>query len=144
MAAIIDRIKQLYKEHREVISYLFFGGLTTVVNFASFYIFNDILEIGELYSNVIAWFISVFFAYITNNLYVFQGRGGSFSENIKKIVSFYSFRAVSGGIDQLMFWLLVLQLGMNEYLAKVIISVVVIILNYIFSKLFIFRKKSAE
>ena len=82
-------IKKLYKKYEEVILYVVFGGLTTLVNFVSFWVFNKILgEKFYLVSNVIAWFISVVFAYVTNKLWVFESKSWAFKILLKEVPEF--------------------------------------------------------
>ena len=82
-------IKKLYKKYEEVILYVVFGVLTTLVNFVSFWVFNKILgEKFYLVSNVIAWFISVVFAYVTNKLWVFESKSWAFKILLKEVPEF--------------------------------------------------------
>ena len=95
----------------------------------------------ELYiSNIIAWILSVLFAYITNKLFVFESKNKSKTENLKEMVSFFGFRVLSLVFDMGCMFLLVDILRIGELISKVLSNILVIILNYIFSKLFIFKK----
>ena len=148
-------ISNLLKKYKELITYVIFGGLTTVVNLVSFKLFNIIL--GEEYyliSNVIAWFIAVIFAYVTNKLFVFESRSWKANVIIKEIISFFAARVFSLGIEELGLWILVDLLRFDTYsisifgiviggkmIAKIVLAVIVVVLNYIFSKLVIFKKK---
>ena len=128
-----------FNKYREVLSYLLFGGLTTLVNIVSFFVLRKInLEI--FVSNGIAWFISVLFAFITNKLFVFESKGKSKKENIRELVSFFGFRLLSLAIDMVAIYLFIDVLSINELVSKVLANIIVIIVNYIFSKLFIFKK----
>ncbi len=148
-------ISNLFKKYKELITYVIFGGLTTVVNLISFKLFNVILgEEHYLISNVIAWFIAVVFAYVTNKLFVFESRSWEIKIIRKEIISFFAARVFSLGIEELGLWILVSLLHFDTYsitlfgiviggkmIAKIVLAVVVVILNYIFSKLVIFKKK---
>ena len=148
-------ISNLFKKYKELITYVIFGGLTTVVNLISFKLFNVILgEEHYLISNVIAWFIAVVFAYVTNKLFVFESRSWEIKIIRKEIISFFAARVFSLGIEELGLWVLVSLLHFDTYsitlfgiviggkmIAKIVLAVVVVILNYIFSKLVIFKKK---
>lgn len=151
-------MKKLIEKYKELILYVIFGGLTTLVNFASFKIFNMIL--GEEYyliSNVIAWFISVIFAYVTNKLFVFESRSWKAKIISKEIFSFFTARIFSFAVEEFGLYALVDLLGFDKYsidifgfvlggkmISKIILAVIVVILNYFFSKLVVFRKKNKE
>ena len=119
----------------EVLSYLFFGGCTTLINILTFWLLR-VLKVGVYASNVVAWIISVLFAFITNKLFVFESKGNT----IKQGVSFFAFRIISLLFDMGIMYLLIDVLNINDLLSKVIANIVVIIINYVFSKVFIFKK----
>ena len=130
-------IKKLYKQHREVIQYLIFGVLSTLVNFVTYYILkfvfgNYYIRIDKLF-NAIACVISIIFAYVTNRTWVFQSKAKGFKNIVKEMISFFSCRAFTMVLDTLIFW--------NDFIVKCISQVVVIVLNYVLSKLIVFRKK---
>lgn len=126
--------------NREIISYLVFGVLTTIVNYASYELCKW-LGIHYTASTVIAWVLAVAFAYITNKLYVFESKSFEKSLLIKEITAFVGCRLFSGLCD-LGFMIAAVELiGMNDSVAKLAANIFVVIINYIFSKLFIFRKK---
>lgn len=126
-----------YNKFREGLLYLFFGGCTTLVNIISFFVLRK-LKISIYISNIIAWFISVVFAFITNKLFVFESRGKSLKETFKEGVSFFLFRVVSLLFDMGIMYILIDLLSSNEMISKIISNIFVIIINYVFSKLFIF------
>ncbi|MCD8158457.1 MAG: GtrA family protein [Clostridiales bacterium] len=139
-------IKKLY--NNEVIRYLFFGGLTTVVSLGSYWLFSYLLSVeGEIstlniqISNFLSWIFAVAFAYITNKIFVFKSK--SFKPNflLREISSFVSARVFSLVVEAV--WLLVTTtlLGLNDKIAKLIGQIIVVIINYVLSKLFIFKKK---
>lgn len=131
--------------------YVVFGILTTLVNFAAFYLFS--IALGDnlyLVSNALAWIIAVVFAYATNKLVVFRATRGSKASLLRECAEFLAARVLSLGIEELGLLLLIGALGMGdlhfyfisgEMIAKVIISVIVVKLNYIFSKYIIFKKQ---
>ena len=121
----------------EVVLYIFFGVLTTVVNIGSFAIITSCFKLEENISNAIAIILAVLFAYFTNKYLVFEAQGRSFAEFCKFVLSRVFTLAVSLAGDALLCGVL----NMNKYLAKLIIAVVVVILNYITSKLLVFTKK---
>ena len=127
----------LYKKYKEIIMYLIFGILTTVVNIVVYFIASNVLNINYLISNATAWFLSVLFAYVTNKLYVFES---SSKEFIKEIVAFFFFFLATGILDMFLMWLFVTVASLNDVVVKIFVNILVIIMNYIFSKLFVFRK----
>lgn len=134
-----DNHTSWYNKYKEELWYLFFGVLTTLVNIVSFFVLR-LFNIEIYISNVIAWVLAVIFAFITNKLLVFNSRGKSKKENFKELISFFFFRVLSLGIDMGTMYLLIDVLSSSEIVAKVVANIVVIVLNYIFSKLFIFKK----
>lgn len=138
----MEKIKELYNKYKEVINYLIFGVLATIVNFVSYYISARIFNIDEVVSSGISWFLSVLFAYITNRIFVFESRKSGVKEIIKEMVSFFLARVLSGILcDVGTFALMVKVLHINDIFAKVVTQVMVVVVNYVFSKVFIFRKE---
>ena len=139
----MEKIKELYNKYKEVINYLIFGVLATIVNFVSYYISARIFNIDEVVSSGISWFLSVLFAYITNRIFVFESRKSGVKEIIKEMVSFFLARVLSGILcDVGTFALMVKVLHINDFFAKVVTQVMVVVVNYVFSKVFIFRKEA--
>ncbi len=148
-------MKKLIDKYKELILYVIFGGLTTLVNLITLKIFNLILgDEKYLVSNVIAWFVSVIFAYITNKLFVFESKSMKLNVVGKELVSFFSARIFSLIVEEIGLYLLVDVANLGDtvieifgigiggiMISKVILAVVVVILNYIFSKFLIFKKK---
>lgn len=127
----------MLKKYKEIILYLIFGVLTTIVNIASFYILADILKINWIVSNVAAWILSVLFAYFTNKTYVFESKNKNI---IKEFISFIICRVLSLGIDMVFMFILIDLLSVSNLISKIIVNVIVVIANYIFSKFLIFKK----
>ena len=139
-------IKRFFQN--ETLSYLFFGCATTAVNWISYTFFVSVLHLGVTPSNIAAWCISVAFAYVTNKLFVFKSKDTNATSIFKELSLFVSSRLVSGAIEILGVPFLI-GIGLNQsifniegMLAKVSISVIVVIANYIFSKLIVFKKRS--
>lgn len=132
-------IKELIKKYKEIIMYLVFGVLTTLVNIVSFYIM-DKCNINLYVNNTIAWILSVLFAYITNKLFVFESKSLEPKIVIKEGLSFFGFRLISYFMDMLCIFIMVDIFSINKMISKIVGNVIVIIANYIFSKLFIFKK----
>lgn len=139
-----DKIKELFEKYREMIMYLLFGGLTTVVSFSVYYIFNKPLGVSALLSNIISWVASVTFAFVTNKLFVFDSKDRSVEKVAKEALSFYGCRLFSGFVETAFIWLTVDILGWNSMIMKLVVSVFVVIANYFFSKIFVFKKSKEE
>lgn len=134
-----DNNTSWYNKIKEVIWYGFFGVLTTLVNIISFY-FLDKTGMNVYLNNFIAWFLSVLFAFITNKLYVFNSKSLDKKVVIKEICSFFFFRILSLGIDMAGMYICISLLNIGKMISKIIMNIIVIVANYIFSKIFIFKK----
>lgn len=130
--------------NRETILYLVFGILTTIINVAVCGLLCDLLQWDVLVANIIAWVLSVIFAFITNKIFVFNSKTTDKKILLKETISFLIARLVSLGFDMLAIWLMVDLGNINVWVGKIISNVIVVILNYIFSKLFIFNNKNAK
>ncbi len=136
----MNSLLNIYTKYKEVILYLVFGVLTTIVSFVSYYFCSDILQIHYLISNIISWVLAVAFAYVTNRIWVFESKSDSLNEVLKEMFAFVNCRLLSGVIDMGVMFLLVDALKINDLYAKLFTQVIVVVLNYIFSKLIIFKK----
>lgn len=128
-----------YHKYKEVLLYLFFGGCTTLVNIVSFLILRY-LNINLYASNVIAWLISVFFAFVTNKLFVFESDSKDIKKTFIECIYFFGCRLLSLLFDMGIMYLLVNVLNVNEVISKIVSNIFVIIINYFFSKLIVFKK----
>lgn len=135
----MGKVLYLYKKYKEILLYLFFGVLTTIVSLSTYYFFSEILEIHYLISNVFSWIFAVLFAYITNRLWVFKIKNNDIKSILKEMFAFINCRLLSGAIDMVVMFLLVDILIVNSMYAKLITQIIVVILNYIFSKLIVFK-----
>lgn len=142
-----QRLAKLYKLHREKLHYLFFGGATTLVNWCVYALLVRLGGRSVETGNTIAWAVAVVFAFVTNKLWVFESRSWRPKLVLREAAAFLGARAVSGLVELAGVPLLVRLglgyplLGIEGFAAKAVVSVAVIILNYIFSKLFVFRGK---
>ena len=122
---------------KEVIYYLFFGVLTTLIDAIVFYIFNNIFKINYIISTIIAWSFAILFAYITNKSWVFKSKENS--NILKEFISFVSFR-IASLIMSIIFMIIFIEiLSINEFISKLMVNVFVVIANYFFSKILIFK-----
>ena len=134
-------IKKLFDRifNRETITYAVIGVFTTVVNFTSFHLLSNIFEIPNLISNIIAWILAVTSAYITNKTVVFLSKSHNTREEAIKVTKFFGARLISLGVEELGILLFVELYNFPNMIVKAGLAVIVIILNYIFSKLYIFN-----
>lgn len=134
-----------YKKYDEIINYLIFGALTTVVTIITYAIFTSTFLSAKTaldiqIANVLSWIIAVTFAYLTNRKYVFKSKAQG-SKRIKEIINFFLARISSLIIEMLFMYVTVTLLSYNDLICKVIAQVIVIVFNYICSKLIIFKKE---
>lgn len=141
---MLQRIKILLMRYREVLSYLFFGVLTTVVNYIVYLPVYNMLGFSAALSNAIAWVVAVAFAYVTNKPFVFKSHDWSAKTVIPELTKFVSCRIASGVAETLILLVTVDFLRWNGNVWKLITSVLVVILNYIASKLVVFRDTRAQ
>ena len=148
-------IKNLLKKHKELILYVIFGVLTTIVNFGVFWIFTKLLgEECYLVNNAIAWVAGVVFAFVTNKIFVFNSKSKKIKVVFKELAEFFGARLFSFGVEEGGMLLFISVLGMGEksfeflgitftgqIVVKIALAVIVVILNYFFSKFIIFKKK---
>ncbi len=140
------KLSAIFKKHREIIMYLIFGVLTTLVSLVSYSLFVELLPLSITAASAISWIIAVSFAFVTNKLFVFESSSRETATVIREALSFFAARILSGIVEiflpELLFKLgLDFSLfGVKGLLAKIIVNIIVIILNYIFSKLWVFRK----
>lgn len=124
---------------REIISYLFFGVLTTVVNFVVYFGMVK-ARVDYRISTAAAWLISVLFAFVVNKIFVFQSGNMQLVYVFKELFSFAACRALSGVMEMAFMIVMVSWMGVGEYISKLLVSIIVMIVNYVLSKFFIFKK----
>ena len=146
-------MKKLILKYKEIILYIFFGGITTLINWAAYaimsYLFSNISSFDDetivIYSNIIAWIIAFIFAFFVNKFFVFENKN---KDNIKReFFNFFLSRTFTGVLEIVLVPFLV-HIGINQtifgvkgFVSKIIVTVIVTILNYVFGKL-VFKKKS--
>ena len=137
---MVQKIKNLVQKHRDILSYLFFGGLTTVGNYLVYLPCYNLLNLSAAVSNAIAWAVAVAFAYLTNKPFVFRSHDWSLKTVVPELTKFVTCRIGSGLLETGILFLCVDLLAWNGNVWKLITSVLVVILNYIASKLLVFKK----
>lgn len=138
---LVSKIKELINKYMDIILYGVFGVLTTVVNIVSYWIMAHPLGMGTMVSTVIAWVLAVLFAYFTNRKWVFHSKATGTQAIMKEIGSFFACRIVTGVVDWACMFLFVEVLVFNDVIVKVFANIFVIILNYVASKLIIFKRR---
>lgn len=136
----MKKIMELVKKHWDIVSYLVFGVLTTVVNYAVYLPCYNLLGLSAAVSNVIAWVAAVAFAYLTNKPWVFKSHDWSAKVVIPELAKFVACRVGSGVLETGIIFVFVDLMGLDGNVFKLITSVLVVILNYIGSKLLVFKK----
>ena len=133
----MDKIKKILSS--EGARYIIFGALTTFVNVLTYFALNKV-GIQYIISNIFAFILSTIFAFITNKIYVFASKTWEIKNVIRECITFLASRLVSFLLDTSLLIFLVENISMNDFIAKCIVNIVVIIVNYIFSKFFVFKK----
>lgn len=138
---MVNKIRDLIVKYWDIISYLFFGVCTTIVNYMIYLPCYNLLGISATVSNMIAWVVAVAFAYLTNKPFVFKSHDWSKATVIPELTRFIGCRIGSGAAETLILFLAVDLLGWNGNIWKLITQIMVVVLNYIGSKLLVFTKK---
>lgn len=136
----MDKIRSLITKYWDILTYLVFGVLTTVVNYIVYLPVYNILGLSASLSNAIAWVVAVAFAYLTNKPFVFKSHDWSRQTVIPELTKFVSCRVASGAMETVILLLTVDILGWNGNIWKLMTQVMVVVLNYVFSKLIVFKK----
>lgn len=150
---IFDKIMKLpglriltpfYKKYKEMLLYLFFGGLAFVISILSYGIADVVLGINELIANIISWILAVLFAFFTNRVWVFQSATHSGREFAIQMANFFGGRVVTLIVEEVIILVFITILGFPSIPVKVAAQIVVIVLNYIISKFWVFKKKNED
>ena len=136
---MVRRLWSILNNHRQILLYLVFGGLTTAVNYVVYFPLFYWVQLSAALSNIIAWVAAVIFAFITNKPFVFKSNNWSAAVLLPELGKFISCRVFSGLLETVMLGITVDYLGWHGLSMKLIISVIVIVVNYVASKLFVFR-----
>lgn len=138
---MVEKIFDIYKQFKEQILYIVFGVLTTAINIVSFFACTRVIGLGLIPSNIIAWILSVLFAFVTNKIYVFDSRNYTVSVVLRELIDFTVSRGATGLLDLGLMYLFVSVIGIEDMISKIVINIIVIILNYILSKVYVFKDK---
>jgi putative flippase GtrA len=129
---------------KELVNYAVFGVLTTIINLIVYALFTKVLSADYKLSITVAWLLSIIFAFVTNKLYVFKNNGSRLTSLSKEFFLFFLIRLSSLCLDIILMIVLVQNVRMNDFLAKIIVNFIVIAVNYLASKYVVFMKKTSE
>ncbi|MCC8356288.1 MAG: GtrA family protein [Oscillospiraceae bacterium] len=146
----MQKLKALLIKYREAVSYLIFGGLTTLVSLGTYALFVGALGLPPTGGNALSWVCAVAFAFVTNKLWVFRSERRGLAAWLLEAAKFTAGRLATGAVE--LFGLpLLMRMGLDQTIfgiegaaAKVVVTVVIIVLNYFISKFLVFRKKTGE
>lgn len=138
--SFLEKVRLLIDKYWDILLYLFFGVLTTLVNFLVYFPLYNWIHLSGTLSNLIAWAVSVAFAYLTNKPFVFKSHDWSAKTVIPELSKFVGCRVGSGALETLVIFVTVDLLAWNGNIMKVLVSVAVVILNYVASKWFVFKQ----
>lgn len=129
------------KKYRQILAYLFWGGGTTLVNFVTYFLFTQLIAPNIVTANIVAWAVSVLFAFFVNKVLVFHSGCWKPDRLIPEFIKFVGSRVFSGALETGLLWICVDGLSLDDRLMKVLVSILVMVSNYLLSKLFIFSHK---
>ena len=150
----LKKFEPMYRKNKEILLYLFFGAWTTVISFVSFFIAAALIKLPDIsifgmpvdtavtVSNIISWICAVTFSYVTARIWVFESTAHGGKAVFKEALVFYGGRVFTLIVETVMMNVGVQALSINENIMKIIASIVVLILNYVISKLLVFKKTS--
>ena len=141
MVSKMEFIKNLLIKHKSFIMYAVFGVLTTLINMAAYYVLYNVLSWSNLASTALAWFVAVVFAFVTNKKWVFDSQSMEAKVLLYELFSFFLCRIATGAFDMVVMYVAVDVMHANEMFWKLTANVLVILLNFVASKLIIFKKK---
>ena len=134
-------IVKIYHKYKEAIDYLFWGGVAFVLSMVLFYLFANVMNIYEQIANIISWVICVIFTYLTNRIFVFQSKVKGFWNIVKEFKDFVMARLLTLVMENAILYVMIDLLTIDNMISKLVGQFVVIVSNYILSKLWIFKKQ---
>ena len=137
----LNIFEDVYKKYKEVLLYLFFGGMTTVISIGSYSYCDVGLHIDPLVANIISWILAVLFAYVTNKIWVFSTQTYGIGELFSEMIHFFGGRLFTLVLEEVILFIFINKLHFNSILVKIAVQFMVLVLNYMISKLLVFRRK---
>lgn len=138
-----ETIRGLLRKHRELFSYVFWGAATTVVNYATYFLLTEGLQVYYLTSNIIAWVVSVLFAYFVNKLFVFQSATWAWRVALRELWQMTASRLFTLGLETGILWAFVDMFHYDDTIVKLFANIVVVVVNYLLSKFIVFKTRPA-
>lgn len=135
-------LKRLIEQYKDVIPYIFFGVCTTLINIIVYWGTAHLFGMGTMVSTIVAWILAVLFAYVTNRKWVFYSTAVTSKEIISEMIKFFGSRVATGVVDGICMFIFVELLEWNDVIIKFSANILVIILNYIASKMIVFKKNN--
>lgn len=133
-----------YKRHKQVLLYLFFGAVTTVISIGVFSLLNIALGVNEHIANLTSWVLAVLVAFLTNRTMVFDAETNSAGAFLAQMITFYAGRVATLLVEELIIFVFITTLKFDSFTVKLVAQIIIIILNYVISKLFVFKNNGAE
>ena len=127
--------------HNKILRYVFYGGLTTLVNLVVYFLLRKLLHVPIVPANIVSVTAAILFAYYVNSRFVFETKAVGFSEHLSEFVRFVGARLSTMALEVGGVWFMAEVIHMNDYFAKVLIQFIILVLNYVFSKFLVFTKK---
>lgn len=134
----------LYKKHEEGINYLIFGFLAFVLNYILYFVFADAFSMHYMVATVLSWVLTVVFAYWTNRTFVFKSQNKETASVVREFVSFIGARVATEVLEIVLMYVMVTLLSINDKISKLVCQVIVILANYVLSKIWIFKDTTAK
>ena len=136
----VNKLVNIYNRYREQILYLVFGGVTTLISIITYAVFTELADINILIANILSWIISVAVAYATNKSVVFRSDKKGVAQVLTEALSFYAGRLLTLLIEEAILFVFIDLAKLPNMPVKIIAQIIIIVLNYIISKVFIFKK----
>lgn len=140
----MEKLRLLWLKYKQPLLYLIFGGLTTLVNLLCYWLCTRLFSFNYGLANVVAWIVAVLFAFVTNKFFVFESKSKKTETLLWELGTFFGGRLLTLGAETLLLWVGIDLLHWNDMLVKLISNIVVILLNFVISKLLVFRKKGTD
>lgn len=137
----MEFIIKIYKKYKEAVDYLFWGGVAFVLSMVLFYLFANVMEIYEQIANILSWIICVIFTYLTNRTFVFQSKVKGLKNVFHEFKDFVTARLLTLVMENVILFVMIDMMTINNMISKLVGQFVVIVSNYILSKLWIFKSK---
>lgn len=141
---LINKIFAVFAKYKSIILYLFFGFCSTVINIAAYFVAARMLRMNTVSATIFAWVAAVIFAFVTNKVWVFDSKSWAAKVVLYEAAAFFAARIATGVLDVAIMYVFVDRMHMNDVIIKTVSNVIVIIANYIASKMIVFKRKGGK